>query len=345
MMTLPRSANAFTPVSGASSRGDSFRQPTTQHSRRANAIRLGSSFRQGQQIIASRFRKMVRRLSGPRLLPSFAGWKIHLSTKRVRQQFPESPETRRVLLSSCRVLQVLREFFPRACLRDLSAVSQDVQQRDVLRVSRGIVSACRQLMAFSFLSCRLVVAIVFQFCRHQTTRVSILCLESASSSPQQQYTTATTAKPNDGMASGRILCRFRSRSRTRFNRSDASFQRSDSVCGFFAENVRPILHDGQRSGRQHIAADCKRSSEHHSNLFGIKAGSCFCPWLISSLPECDVAGGTGHSGERFSNRRRACQFNQLSEFARPGIAPQKRKTPPRVHAERRIGRILAPVPR
>ena len=110
----------------------------------------------------------------------------------------------------------------------------------------------------------------------------------------------------------------------RFECGNTGFECRDSVGGILAENVGPVLHDAQSARGYCIAYQGDHGRQDPSNLFSIKPGRCWNAGSVASFAECNVAGGTGDSGERFSKARRLRKGDQLREFRRPSEAPKKK---------------------
>lgn len=328
----------------------------TQHSNKVNAIRLDSSFRQqGQRKAGQHRRRLVPQLSGRPLRLSFSGRKTLLSTRHGRQHSQALRENRRALPMFVPALSGRRGFVQRVFSRELPAGSAPCQRQRVSRVCRGNLSTVRRLVAFSSLPlfrlpALLVLCQSFPSRHHQTTTNESHHHATTGSSRRRPATAAKARTRFGEITSNGILCgrRFCGRSCRRqltgFNYSNAGFEIVDSPGRFFAENVRPIPDDAKRPGWNDITSESEHGRENHSNLFGVHAGRCCGARLIPSLTECDIAGRTCDGRNCFPRGWRACQLNQLSEFQRPCIAPQKKKSPPCILAWRRVDHFLATVP-
>jgi hypothetical protein len=110
----------------------------------------------------------------------------------------------------------------------------------------------------------------------------------------------------------------------RFDGGDACFECRDSVGGFLAENVGPILHHAQNASRHDIAGDCEDGGKNPANLFSVKPGRSRNAGRVAGFAQGEIAGGTGNSGERFSKARRRGKGDQLPEFVLPSATPKKK---------------------
>ena len=272
-------------------------------------------------------RPSADRLRARRLRPSASAFPTRPSRTRGRRRLRERPGTPRALRKSCRLREGLRGFRPPACLQRPSAASRPVQLRAVGLACRGIFAAVRRLVSpfsFSRLSlvhlrpnlrpCPPVHRPALSQNRSPRTFANCVHIGSRQSSRRRSGTRLSSGAKSVAVSFG-PLC---------FECGNAGFKCRDSVGGFLAENVGPILHNAQSPRRNDVTRQRNQRRQDEANLFGVKPGGCWNAGSVASFAECKVAGRTGDSGERFPKARRLRKGDQLGEFRRPSAAPKKK---------------------
>lgn len=321
------SSKLANPTASNGSAGAVSRQPTHNRMTISRMKRLHFLLRLERLSGVRHWRPSDVRQEARRLQPSASMIPTRPSRRRGRRRLREQPGTPRASRKSVRLREGLRGFVPRACPRDPSAALQPVRLRFAAFACRRIAATVRRLVSpFSF--SRFVLVHL-----GPNLRPRFRVLRPASSQNRSPRTFAnfvhTGSRQSIHQRSGTRssaggIVFAESFGPLRFECGDALFECRDSFGGFFSEYVRPVLHDAQSPGRNDVAGNRDRGGDNQTNLFRVKACRSRDARSIASFTECNVAGRTGNSGERFSKARRLRKGDQLFEFRRPSATPKKK---------------------